>query len=35
VPVFRIRWLNNNKVIGAVFAVLVVINAYAIAYGYY
>ena len=32
---FPIAWLNDNRIIGAVFAVLIVVNAYAIAGGLY
>ena len=32
---FRIKWLNDNRWIASIFAVLIVVNAYAMAYGYY
>lgn len=32
---FPVAWLNDNRIIGAMFAVLIVVNAYAIAYGFY
>jgi hypothetical protein len=32
---FTTRWLNDNRVIGAIFVVLAVLNAFAIANGYY
>lgn len=32
---FRIKWLNDNRVIGSVFALLLIINAYAIVAGWY
>ena len=32
---FSTRWLNNNRIIGGIFAALVVLNAFAIANGYY
>jgi hypothetical protein len=33
--VFRIRWLNDNRVIGLLFAALIIVNALAIENGYY
>ena len=35
VLMFSTRWLNNNRVIVGIFAVLAVLNALAIANGYY
>jgi hypothetical protein len=32
---FSTRWLNNNVVIGAIFAVLAVVNAFLLANGFY
>ncbi len=32
---FRIKWLNDNRWIASIFAVLIVVNAYAIAGGLY
>lgn len=32
---FPVAWLNDNRIIGSMFAVLLVVNAYAIAYGFY
>ena len=32
---FPIAWLNDNRIIGSLFAVLIVVNAYAIAFGLY
>jgi hypothetical protein len=32
---FPIAWLNDNRIIGSLFAVLIVVNAYAIAGGLY
>jgi hypothetical protein len=33
--VFSAKWLNDNRVIGGIFAVLLVVNAFALANGYY
>ena len=35
VLMFSTKWLNNNVVIGAIFSVLAVLNAFFIANGYY
>ena len=32
---FTTKWLNDNRVIGGIFAVLLVVNAFAMANGYY
>lgn len=32
---FRIKWLNDNRVIGAIFGALVMFNAYALYWGWY
>ena len=32
---FPIAWLNDNRIIGSLFVVLIVVNAYAIAGGLY
>jgi len=32
---FRTKWLSDNRVIGGIFAVLLVVNAFALANGYY
>lgn len=32
---FSTSWLNDNRVIGVIFSVLLVLNAWAIASGYY
>lgn len=32
---FPIAWLNDNRIIGSMFSVLIVVNAYAIAGGLY
>ena len=32
---FRIKWLNDNRVIGSLFALLIIVNAFALDNGYY
>ena len=32
---FKIKWLNDNRVIGSAFALVVILNAFAIMRGYY
>lgn len=32
---FRLDWLNNNLVVGTIFALLVVLNAVALMQGWY
>ena len=32
---FTTKWLNDNRVIGGIFAFLVFVNAFALANGYY
>ena len=32
---FRTKWLSDNRVIGGIIAVLVIVNAFAIVNGYY
>lgn len=32
---FTTKWLNDNRIIGCVFAALALVNAFAIANGYY
>lgn len=35
VLMFSTKWLNDNRVIGCIFAVLALVNAFAIFNGYY